>query len=86
MVQIKDIQFCVKNLKMKRKKGQKTFDLRKRGFKPQIFGNFPAHFSTVAEFPKGSIDFGSLCLVGRNFATPSNLIQLFVLFVQSDLE
>ena len=32
MVKIKDTQFCVKNLKMKRKKEQKNFDLPKRGF------------------------------------------------------
>ena len=43
MVKIKDTQFCVKNLKMKRKKGQKNFDLPERGFEPQIFSNFPAH-------------------------------------------
>ena len=28
---------------MKRKKGQKIFDLPERGFEPQIFSNFPAH-------------------------------------------
>ena len=43
MVKINDTQFCVKHLKMKRKKGQKTFDLPVRGFEPQIFSNFPAH-------------------------------------------
>ena len=43
MVKIKDTQFCVKNLKMKRKKGQKCFDLPEWGFKPQTFSNFPAH-------------------------------------------
>jgi hypothetical protein len=42
MVKIKDAQFCVKNLKMKRKKGQKCFDLPEQGFEPQIFINFPA--------------------------------------------
>jgi hypothetical protein len=45
--QIKDTQICVKNLKMKRKKGQKNFlknfDLREQEFEPQIFSNFPAH-------------------------------------------
>ena len=43
MVKIKDTQFCVKNLKMKRKKNQKKFDLPERGFESQIFSNFPAH-------------------------------------------
>ena len=43
MVKIKDTQFCVKILKMKRKKGQNFFDLPERGFKPQIFSHFPAH-------------------------------------------
>ena len=42
MVKIKDTQFCVKNFKMKRKKGQNFFDLPERGFKPQIFSNFCA--------------------------------------------
>ena len=26
-----------------KKKGQKNLDLPERGFKPKIFGNFPAH-------------------------------------------
>jgi hypothetical protein len=39
MVKIKDTQFCVKNLKMKRKKDK----IPERGFAPQIFINFPAH-------------------------------------------
>jgi hypothetical protein len=43
MVKIKDIQFCVKNLKMKRKKGQNFFDLPERGFELQIFSNLPTH-------------------------------------------
>ena len=43
MVKLKDIHFCVKNLKMKRKKEKKCFDLPERGFEPQIFSNFPAH-------------------------------------------
>ena len=43
MVKIKDTQFCVKNLKMKRKKGQNFFGLPERGFEPQIFSNFLAH-------------------------------------------
>ena len=43
MIKIKDTQFCVNNLKMKRKKGQFFFDLPERGFKLQIFNNFPAH-------------------------------------------
>ena len=42
MVRIKDIHFCVKNLKMK-KKEQNFFDLPERGFEPQIFSNIPAH-------------------------------------------
>ena len=43
MVKIKDTQFCVKNLKMKRKKGQNFFGLLEQGFEPQIFRNYPAH-------------------------------------------
>ena len=43
IVKIKDTQFCVNNLKMKRKKGQMFFDLPERGLEPQIFSNFPAH-------------------------------------------
>ena len=43
MVKIKDTQFCVKNLKMKRNKGQHFFDLPEWGFEPQIFSNFPTH-------------------------------------------
>ena len=43
MVKIKDIHFCVKNLKMKRKKNKFFFDLPEQGFEPQIFTNFPAH-------------------------------------------
>ena len=39
MVKIKDTQFCVKNLELKRKKGQKKFDLTEQGFEPQIFPN-----------------------------------------------
>ena len=42
MFKIKDTKFCVKNLKMNRKKNKK-FDLLERGFEPQIFSNFPAH-------------------------------------------
>ena len=34
--------FCVKNLKMKRKKNN-NFDLPEQGFEPQIFSNVPAH-------------------------------------------
>ena len=37
MVKIKDTQFCMENLKMKRKKGQNFVDLPEWGFKPQIF-------------------------------------------------
>ena len=37
------MQFFMENLKMKRKKGQKNFDLPERGFEPQIFSNFPAN-------------------------------------------
>ena len=43
MVKIKDIQFCVKNLKMKRKKKKKKIDLPEWVFEPQIFSHFPAH-------------------------------------------
>jgi hypothetical protein len=43
MVNNKDMQFFMENLKMERKKGQKFFDLPQRGFDPQIFSNFPAH-------------------------------------------
>ena len=43
MVKNKDMQFFMENLKMKRKKGQKFFDLPERGFEPQIFSHFPAH-------------------------------------------
>ena len=43
MVKIKDTKFCVKNLKIKRKKRTKNFDPPKRGFEPQIFSNFLAH-------------------------------------------
>ena len=43
MVKNKDIQFFMENLKMKRKKRTKKFDLPERGFEPQIFSNFPAH-------------------------------------------
>ena len=42
VVKIKDIHFCVKNWKMKRKK-KKKIDLPERGFEPQIFSNFPTH-------------------------------------------
>ena len=41
MVKTKDTQFCVKNLKMKK---EKKIDLPERGFEPQIFSNFSAHF------------------------------------------
>ena len=40
---VKNKDFCVKNLKMKRKKGQNFFDLPEGGLEPQIFSNFPAH-------------------------------------------
>ena len=43
MIKIKDTQFSVKNLKRKRKKDKKCFDLLEKGFEPQIFSNFPAH-------------------------------------------
>ena len=39
---IKDTQFFVKNFNLKRKNGQKMFDLLERGFEPQIFSNFHA--------------------------------------------
>ena len=35
----------MENLKMKRKKGQKKFDLPKQRFEPQIFSNFPDHLN-----------------------------------------
>ena len=41
MVKNKDMQFCMENLKMKRK-STKKFDLPEQGFEPQIFSNFPA--------------------------------------------
>ena len=37
------MQFFMENLKMKRKKNKKFFDLPERGMEPQIFSNFPAH-------------------------------------------
>ena len=43
LLKIKDTQFCVKNLKMKRKKRTKFFDLLEREFESQFFSNFPAH-------------------------------------------
>ena len=43
MFRIKDTQFFMENLKMKRKKGQNFFDLPELGFEPQIFSNFSAH-------------------------------------------
>ena len=43
IIKDKDMQFFMEYLKMKRKKGQKNFDLPEQGFEPQIFSNFPAH-------------------------------------------
>ena len=43
------MQFFMENLKMKRKKGQKLFDLSEQGFEPQSFRNFSGH------------DFGQKC-------------------------
>ena len=43
MVKNKDMQFFMENLKMKRKKEQKNFELPEQGFKPEIFSNFPAN-------------------------------------------
>ena len=43
MVKNKDMQVFMENLKMKRKKSKKKFDLPKQGFETQIFSNFPAH-------------------------------------------
>ena len=43
MVKIKDTQLCVKEFENGKKKRTKLFDLPVRGFKPQIFRNFPAH-------------------------------------------
>ena len=40
MVKNKDI--FMENLKMKRKKGQKKFDLPEQGFEPRIFSHFSA--------------------------------------------
>ena len=37
MVKNKDMQFCMENLKMKRKKDKNFFDLPEQGFEPQIF-------------------------------------------------
>ena len=42
MAKIKDTQFSVKNLKMKREKDN-FFYLLECGFEPQIFSNFPAN-------------------------------------------
>ena len=42
MVKNKDMQYFMENLKMNRKRDKKRFfDLPERGFKPQIFSNFP---------------------------------------------
>ena len=43
MAKNKDMQLFMENLKMKRKKEQKSFDLPEQGFEPQIFSNFPTH-------------------------------------------
>ena len=43
MVENKDMQFFMENLKINRKKTKKDSDLPERGFEPQIFSNFPAH-------------------------------------------
>ena len=43
MVEIKDMQFFMENLKMKREKGQTVFDLPKRGFEPKSLSNFPSN-------------------------------------------
>jgi hypothetical protein len=37
LAMMKSAQFCVENLKMKKKKGQKKFDLPEQGFEPWIF-------------------------------------------------
>ena len=43
MVKNKGMQFFMENLKMKRKKDKKNFDLPEWGFEPRIFEqNFPA--------------------------------------------
>ena len=39
----KDMQFFMENLKMKRKKDKKKYELPERGFEPQIFSNFSAN-------------------------------------------
>ena len=41
MIKDKDMQFCMKNLKVKRKKDKK-FDLPQLGFEPRIFEQIPA--------------------------------------------
>ena len=41
MVKIKDIHFCVKNLKMKRKKGKKILTFRSRDLNPRFSVIFP---------------------------------------------
>ena len=43
MVKNKDMQFFMENLKMKRKKDKKFFDLPEWGFEPQISSNIPVH-------------------------------------------
>ena len=43
MVENKDMQFFMENLKMKRKNDKFFFDLPERGIEPQILSNFPAH-------------------------------------------
>ena len=43
MVKNKDMQFFMENLRMKRKKDKKKFNLSEQEFEPQIFSNFSAH-------------------------------------------
>ena len=42
MIKVKDTQICVKNLKMKRKRGQFFLIFWSGDSNPQIFSNFPA--------------------------------------------
>ena len=53
MVKIKDIRFCVKNLKMKRKKDKIFFTFRSRDLKPRSSVVFPP---TIRIFMEGEGD------------------------------
>ena len=43
MVENKKYPVLCKEFENEKKKGKKNFDLPERGFKSQIFSNFPAH-------------------------------------------